>query len=1104
VADLRGLGSLLVAALALCVAASASAQTVVDSSFSTFATVPLPSAIAGHFDETTHSIIVGTRDTSPDRIYSVNPLSGLVRLIASPEHVAGIVVDSDGDIFFSEDFAGIIYRIAAGTKNPVQWVTGFQAGDDDPTGLAIAPPGHSSGVVQPGFALEVDRGNNGPDMVWSWSPATAEGEQLVLADEGTLIDGFDIAISDTDVWVADARGAGAGALFRLQPTGSPVQLTTSIALPHPVGVAVDPATGLLFVVDADLDSVLSVNPNTGATAVVVSGLPNPSWAGIDFVADGSRFAVSHANGVSVFARCAATFPGAADCNANGITDICEIRSGTELDCNGNEIPDACDVASGNSADCDDNGVPDECPDCAPVELVFIMDTSSSMDDDASALCSQINGVVAQLSAQNIEVTAHIFGISAAPGGVYSCLSNTVISLLGTVVPGAPPPNLATLGNCPGGNEVPSEDWGRATAVVAGNFPWQSGATRVIVPISDEGAWCGDPSDANDTASIAHAVSVATAQGVIVSPIVASGAPAAVVTQAQNLASGTGGLHFLSAAGATNIADGILDLVLDACLSSVVDCNGNGVADDCELASGLATDCNGNATIDGCEIAAHPSLDCNHNSIPDSCDLDSGTSSDCDENAIPDECPACPTLDLVFVVDTSASMDDEAAALCANLANILAELASQGIAVDATLLGITADPGGAYGCLDGTVISTYGSAVPGTPPASLATLGQCPGGIEVGSEDWGRAVAVVAGLHDWNPDAVRVVVPISDEGPYCGDPASNPGLDKDAVDLASAVASANHVIVSPLLGTGTPAAVSSLASLLASQTGGTVSSTVNAAADVGASIVGLVQAACVSAADCDANGVPDACEAGPGAAADCDGNGTPDSCDIAAGAPDLDDDGVLDACAPPSLACAWPCCNARSAAGCADAQIQACVCAQRPDCCTQAWNEACVYLATAECALVCPEVPACCGDPKAAPGCGSDACEGCACATDAFCCSTAWDADCTALAHQSCASACRCGEETSPLCQGVVGDLNGSGDVNVADALCGLVASLWIASSAGAAPKPQCLQGVAQKVDISCNCAIDVTDVMISVHLPLTGAIPDALDANDDGCADLCQ
>ena len=52
-----------------------------------------------------------------------------------------------------------------------------------------------------------------------------------------------------------------------------------------------------------------------------------------------------------------------------------------------------------------------------------------------------------------------------------------------------------------------------------------------------------------------------------------------------------------------------------------DCNGNGIPDECDLASGTSADCNGNNIPDGCEIAAGSTPDCNSNGIPDGCDID---------------------------------------------------------------------------------------------------------------------------------------------------------------------------------------------------------------------------------------------------------------------------------------------------------------------------------------------------------------------------------------------------------------------------------------------------------------------------------------------------
>jgi hypothetical protein len=70
---------------------------------------------------------------------------------------------------------------------------------------------------------------------------------------------------------------------------------------------------------------------------------------------------------------------------------------------------------------------------------------------------------------------------------------------------------------------------------------------------------------------------------------------------------------------------------------LVDCNGNGLNDMCDIQSGLEADCNANWIPDACEIASGTTPDCNANAVPDSCDIASGTSIDTNGNGIPDDC-----------------------------------------------------------------------------------------------------------------------------------------------------------------------------------------------------------------------------------------------------------------------------------------------------------------------------------------------------------------------------------------------------------------------------------------------------------------------------------
>ncbi|MFQ5463088.1 MAG: thrombospondin type 3 repeat-containing protein [Phycisphaerae bacterium] len=68
-----------------------------------------------------------------------------------------------------------------------------------------------------------------------------------------------------------------------------------------------------------------------------------------------------------------------------------------------------------------------------------------------------------------------------------------------------------------------------------------------------------------------------------------------------------------------------------------DCNSNAIPDSCDSTDGTAADCDGNGVLDSCDIASGAGEDCNANGVPDACDIDSGTSADCDGNGVPDDC-----------------------------------------------------------------------------------------------------------------------------------------------------------------------------------------------------------------------------------------------------------------------------------------------------------------------------------------------------------------------------------------------------------------------------------------------------------------------------------
>ena len=318
-----------------------------------------------------------------------------------------------------------------------------------------------------------------------------------------------------------------------------------------------------------------------------------------------------------------------------------------------------------------------------------------------------------------------------------------------------------------------------------------------------------------------------------------------------------------------------------------DCNANGIPDECDIACGPVGEA---CDLPGCGGSG----DCNANGFPDECEV---AGNDCNNNDLPDDCDlVLPPVDLVFIMDTSQSMEDEARALCCELEGAINELAVAGFEVMPTLLGITVTPGGLFSCLETSVRNLFGSDLPGDPPDCCQTLG--------GNEDWGPATAIVAAEFPWTVGAVRVIVPISDEGPRDGDPCFDPGEDRDAIEYAIPICNENSVTVSPITGNTSRTCVITMATRLASGTGGSTFQSTDANADLPGAIIDIVRAA--ASQDCNSSGVPDECELlgddcnnnsiPDGCERDCQGNGIPDDCDIiSGGSTDMDGNAVPDEC-----------------------------------------------------------------------------------------------------------------------------------------------------------------------------------------------------------------
>ena len=643
----RIVGALCLLAAALLLPASGlAAPKVVEPGWTLIRTLALTGAQSARFSTQDSSIFVGRRGSGADGLYRISTL-GLATKLATGSNVAALVVAQNGDVFFSEDYGGEIFRVPHKKSGRTKWAWGFHGGDDDPIGMAIAPAGHVGPVLKPGEALVVDRGYSGPDEVWRWSPATVGSIAVVHKDNGTLVNPVDVVISSGMIYVIDSRDGSPGRIYTVGKGGALAQLTTTgIALADPLGATLDPKSGDLLVVDAKGGKVLRVDDKTSKVTEVITGLtiPGDGWASIDRSPDGRRLLLTAKDQLLVFARCAVSPAGGpGDCDGNGKLDACDLSAKTHKDCNDNGKPDSCDIAAATSTDCDGDKIPDDCPVCPPVEAVFVMDTSSSMNDEAAALCSKIKAVTTILKAKGIALTSSTLGISNTPGGAYACLTSTVIKTFGTAVPGSPPASVATLGKCPGGNQVALEDWGRAAAVVAGVKKWGAKNVRVVIPISDEGPWCGDPvtDPGVDRDSITQAIKVAMAHKVMVSPITGTGSSSGVLKLAADLAKGTGGKALSSTKPQDDMATSVLDIIKTACKTS--------------------TDCNKNGTPDGCDIKKGKSKDCDYDGVPDECQSPRPTCAAPDAG-VPDAAPPDASVpDLVSTPDKKDTPPADAAA-----------------------------------------------------------------------------------------------------------------------------------------------------------------------------------------------------------------------------------------------------------------------------------------------------------------------------------------------------------------------------------------------------------------------------------------------------------
>lgn len=132
-------------------------------------------------------------------------------------------------------------------------------------------------------------------------------------------------------------------------------------------------------------------------------------------------------------------------------------------------------------------------------------------------------------------------------------------------------------------------------------------------------------------------------------------------------------------------------------------------------------------------------------------------------------------------------------------------------------------------------------------------------------------------------------------------------------------------------------------------------------------------------------------------------------------------------------CALDCCATHPSAGCVEDRVEECVCDEDPYCCTTQWDGICVQEVTSLSCGVCScgdgtcqtTTESCASCPTDCGSCQQDGCtatpgvpgithpeiESCVCATDSYCCTTAWDNICVGEVESFGCGTCSCGDGT---------------------------------------------------------------------------------------------
>lgn len=93
---------------------------------------------------------------------------------------------------------------------------------------------------------------------------------------------------------------------------------------------------------------------------------------------------------------------------------------------------------------------------------------------------------------------------------------------------------------------------------------------------------------------------------------------------------------------------------------------------------------------------------------------------------------------------------------------------------------------------------------------------------------------------------------------------------------------------------------------------------------------------------------------------------------------------------------------------------------------------------------------------------------------------------------------------SAQCLSPPGDINNDNETDIVDIQCAILVSLNELSGGGPEGLPDCLDVPTAAVDVNCDSAINVSDLLVIINFGFQLPLGAAIDPDGDGCPDACQ